>query len=480
MGRRRSQLMRIDEILIKIPKIDVLQAARDAVQVPAWIVGGAVRDLFLGHVPVDVDVATPQPEPLARHFADLVDGRVVPMDPEHDIWRVAFNGEYFDFCGFRDHDIIGDLTGRDFTFNAIALRLPESESPGGLLDPFHGVEDLQAGVLRMVSPVAFRDDPVRILRAFRFLSELRLTVEDATWGALQMEADRLPLSAVERLQAEWWKLCAGPNAAEAIQRMDNAGVLGILFPELQATKGVAQNVYHRFDVWEHLLLTATHMVRFLQNPEEIFQDLLPDFAPILDNPQRHARLVFIALIHDIGKPPTRTRDNGKVHFYHHEITGAALAGDICRRLRMSKEDTRAVITIIRNHMRPLFMLIAQQQRDLSRKAMMKFFDASSGFAIDILALAMADKTAGQGPAADPDVLEHLRELARVLMTFYREIYQPSITHPVLTGRDLTQELRLPPGPQLGDLLSQARQLQILGKLTSHDEALRWAARQQSS
>lgn len=466
--------MHVEELLAKIPKIEALLAAREAAGAPAWIVGGVVRDLLLGRPPIDVDVTTTQPELLARCFADQVRGHVVPMDPAREIWRVAFNGEYFDFCGFRDHDITGDLAGRDFTINAIAVRLPESGTTGGLLDPFHGVDDLNSGVLRMVGPRAFRDDPVRILRAFRFYAELRLSIENDTWLALRAEVDRLPLSAVERLLAEWWKLCAGPYAASAIQRMDEAGALGIIFPEIEATKGVTQNAFHRFDVFEHLLLTTTYLARYLQHPDEVFQDILPDFSPVLNDAHRRARLVFIALTHDLGKPVTRSDGAGKVHFYRHEIEGAQIAMAISRRLRVGREDTRAIITIIRNHLRPLFLLIERREHELSRKSMIKFFDASGGFALDILALALADKSAGQGPAADPEVMDHLRDLFRTLLEFYRASYLPAITSPVLTGRDLTQDLRVPPGPEIGDLLSRARQLQMQGQLTTREQALHWA------
>ncbi len=468
--------MQIDEVLARIPHIDALRAAREAAQVSAWIVGGAVRDVLLGQTPADVDITTREPALLGRRFAERVGGHVVPMDPERDIWRVAFSGDYFDFCGFRDHDILGDLAGRDFTINAIALRLPDDDLPGSLLDPLHGVDDLEQRRLRMVNPSVFRADPARILRAFRFLSELHVSIEAETWQALRQDADRLPLVAVERLLAEWWRLCAGAHVAEAMQRMDSAGVLGILFPEIEATKAVGQNAFHRYNVWEHLLMTATCLARFLRAPEEVFQDLLPEFVPIINDPHRRARLVCTALLHDIGKPETRSEEEGRVHFYQHEVAGAQLAAEICRRLRMSKDDTRAIVTIIHNHLRPLFLLLSCRTHALSRKAMLKFFDACGEFAFDVLALAMADKEAGQGPAADADVQERLRDLTRTLATFYHAVYLPALAHPVLTGRDLTQQLRLPPGPEIGDILSRARHLQILGQLNSRAEALSWAGK----
>jgi len=468
--------MQIDNILASIPNIDALCAARKAAQAPAWIVGGAVRNLLLGQNPVDVDITTREPELLARCFAELVSGHVVPLDPVRDIWRVAFRGEYFDFCRLRDSDILGDLAGRDFTINAIALRLPEVDLSSSMLDPFHGVADLEQRRLRMVTAAVFRDDPARILRAFRFLAELHVSIEPDTWQALRDNAEYLPRVAVERLLTEWWKLCAGAHAAEAMHRMDNAGVLGMLFPEIEATKAVGQNDYHRYDVWTHSLLTVTCLAHFLRNPEEIFADLLPVFSPIITDKHRRARLLFVALLHDIGKPVTRSEEEGRIHFYRHEEVGAQQAMAICHRLHASKEDVRAVVTIARNHMRPLLLL--NNRHALSRKTMLKYFDACGSFAFDVLALAMADKAAGQGIAADQEVLKRMRVLIHTLATFYHDLYLPAYTSPILTGRDLTQHLHLPPGPEIGDLLYQARRLQILGQLHSHEAAMKWVERQQ--
>lgn len=470
--------MHIDEVLTLIPHAAELQAARTAMQGPAWLVGGVVRDLLLGRTPADVDIAAQHPEPLARRFAGMVNGRLVPMDPENGIWRVALGPrQFFDFCRFRDHDIVGDLRGRDFTINAIALRLPEHDRPGGLMDPFHGLDDLNTGRLRMVHYTAFRNDPARILRAFRFMAELHLTIDEDTWSALCAEADRLPLVAPERVLAEWWKLCTAAHAAAAIQRMDEARVLDVLFPELRAAKGVTQNIYHHLDVWEHLLLATTYMARFLRHPDEVFGELAGAFSPVTGDDHRRARLVMLALLHDVGKPGTRSVKQGKVHFYGHEVLGAQQMGSICQRLRVSREDTRAMTTIMRQHMRPLFLMHAMKNGELSRKAMMKFFDDTGPYALDVMALAMADKSAGQGPAAEPDVQERLRALYRTLLNFHQSVYQPAQAQPLLTGRDLTQELHLMPGPAVGALLTRARELQVQGKLGSHDEALQWAAEQ---
>lgn len=470
----------ISQMLERIPQHAELQAACQAENAPAWLVGGCVRDFLLNRIPADIDVTTPHPEPLAQRFVALIDGRVVPMDPERGIWRVAVGPkEYFDFCAFRDTDILGDLAGRDFTINAIALRIPDgADATGGLLDPFHGIDDLNNRVLRMVGPRAFTDDPARVLRAFRMVAELALQIENDTATALEAAVPLLPTVAPERLLAEWWRLCGGVRAATAIQQMDAAGALTVLFPELAACKGVTQNAYHRYDVWEHMLLAVTYMDRFLRHPEEAIQDLQDDFAPLLQDDHRKARLVLLALIHDLGKPATRAVKAGKVHFYGHEVTGAEQAERLCIRLRMSREDTRVITHVIRQHMRPLSLMQAQQKDGrLSTRAMIKFIDDTGSEMLEIMALSLADKSAGQGPAAEPDVLGHLREIYRQLFTFYRERYQPAMEQPLLRGNDLTDELHLPAGPQIGRILTLARHLQATGQLTTRDAAMRWAAQQ---
>ncbi|HEX2951869.1 MAG TPA: HD domain-containing protein [Armatimonadota bacterium] len=469
--------VQITDLLNGIPHIEELRAARDAERKSAWIVGGSVRDLLLQRVPADVDVTAADPEPLAQRFAGFVNGRVVPMDPERGIWRVGISAnQYFDFCRFRDSDITGDLLGRDFTMNAIALRLPERGDAGGLYDPLNGLDDINASVIRMVNRHAFQDDPLRILRAFRFHAELDYAIDLATWDTLSQAVDRLPLVAPERILTEWWKLCSGGHAAESIQLMDDAGALTTLFPELRAAKGITQNAYHHLDVWEHTLLAVTYMARFLFHPDEPFGSLAKEFTSVYSDVHRRARLVFLALIHDMGKPASRVVQDDKVHFYGHEIVGADMASAICRRYRMSREDTRIITTVVRQHLRPLHLLNSFKRGDLTPKAMIKFFDDTGDCALDILALAMADKSAGQGAAADPDIQQRLRDLYQTLFTFYHDHYLPAIEHPFLTGTVLTQQINIPTGPRIGHLLHRARNLQITGEFSTQDEALNWAAR----
>jgi len=441
-------------------------------------VGGCVRDLLLGRPPVDLDIASPCAHDFARCFAAHTGGTLVRLDEDRAVWRVVVRGQpEVDFCGLRNADIIGDLRGRDFTFNALAVRLPEPDHAGRLFDPFHGLDDLNARLLRMVAPGAFRDDPARILRAFRFQAELNFTIDGPTSMAMEIEAPRLTQAAPERLLAEWWKLCGGPHAAPAIARMDEADVLRSFLPELAPLKGTPQNRYHHLDVWEHSLLTMTLMIHQLRAPEEVFQDLLPWFAPLLASPHRRARLVMLALLHDIGKPATQSVRDGVIHFYGHEQTGAELAGALARRLRMSNDDKRALVSVILHHERPTLLLAGVRRKPIARKSLAKFLDAVGDHLLEVLALALADKAAAHGPAADPEVTDHLRALYRQIFTYYEQVYLPAAESPLLTSADLLQTLGLPPGPQIGVLLRRARDLQLEGRINTRADALHWAKEQ---
>ncbi len=465
----------IDELLTQIPHYDAILTACQAEHTSVWLVGGAVRDLLSGREPADIDLATTNPESLARRLAGHIGAHVVPLNLPLGIWRVAYaSNRYFDICRIRAADIFADLQGRDFTFNAIAIRLPTANCPAELVDPLHGVDDLHNGILRQASASAFNDDPSRILRTFRFLAELSITIETNTWDALLRMVDALPRVAPERLLAEWWKLCAAPAALQAFKLMDTAGVLTCLFPELLPTKGLTQNAYHHLDVWEHMRLAAENMAALLAHPADVLGELLPEFAPLLNEPHRRARLLFIALIHDIGKPSTRSEEEGRVHFYGHDSAGAELANSLCHRLRMSHTDTRIITTVIRHHLRPLFLLQGHNRHGVSDKAKMHLFNDAGDCVSEILLLGLADKASGLGPAAHPDVLAQLHALYHDLLTFYHTRYHPALTAPLLSGTEIMRHLQMPAGPEIGRILQLSRDLQILGKLTSKEDALLWA------
>ena len=462
----------VHHLLQQVPQIEAILRTRQAMPDHLWLVGGCVRDLLLARPPCDIDLASPHPEPAARYFADLVGGHVVPLDMINGLWRVACRGNGFvDFCRLRADDITHDLCLRDFTINSLAIVLPKAEEIATLLDPLHGVDDLRDGVLRMCYAQAMQDDPARILRAYRFMAELQMTPDKPTVVTIQREAASLALVAPERLLCEWWKLCAGRDAALAIERMDQDGTMVTLFPELRATNSTAQQQLHHRDVWQHMLLTMRKMAELQQHPQLACPSLPSECAALLTDTHRCARLLFLALIHDMGK------DEGaeNLHTSQHDHIGAAMAEQLCRRMRMSREDMRVISEVIRLHPRPLSLLEAQQQHELAETTLIQFLDDCGTETPEVMLLAIADNCAGHELATEENIGERLCSLYDIIWKLYHERYCPAIEHPLLTGQDLLQELHMKPGRHIRTILRQARDLQISGALTNHAAALAWAS-----
>jgi len=185
----------------------------------AYVVGGAVRDEFLGREVIDIDVACPDPEAAARTYAEAARGALFPLSERHGAWRVAFrSGRTVDFTPLRD-GIESDLATRDFTINAIAVPV----DGGDPIDPHEGRRDLEARVLRAVSPTIFEDDPVRLLRAVRLEDELGFRLDDETADRVRAHADLANRPAGERILAELERL-----SGAGFRRAEELGVLGPL------------------------------------------------------------------------------------------------------------------------------------------------------------------------------------------------------------------------------------------------------------
>ena len=308
-----------------------------------YLVGGAVRDGLLGLPPqADVDLVTTSPvEALvellrpASTIAPVVYERFgtamlhvenVPVELVR-ARRESYEG------GSRKPQVepatlLDDARRRDFTANALMRRLSDDT----LLDPTErGLDDLEAKILRTpLDPVeTFRDDPLRMLRAVRFRWKLGFTPAPDLYDAITQEANRLEIVSEERIRDELRKMLLGATAPDAFADLMRLGLLDTFAPELRPMVGCEQGHWHHLDVWNHSLLVLRHV------------------APLGDE-----ILSWAALLHDVGKPETRTTDaNGHIRFFGHEDVGAHLAEGLLRRLRLSTREVEPVARLIRNHMR---------------------------------------------------------------------------------------------------------------------------------
>lgn len=287
----------------------------------AYIVGGAVRDVFLKRTITDWDVATSAPRDKIRTiFRDTKQFAL-----KHDTVTLVHSGHHFEVTTFRGEEkgLFGDLSLRDFTINAMALDPDNNE----VIDPYGGESDMDKRVIRAVGdPEArFREDPLRLLRGVRLATELRFRIDEKTISGLGSSASLLASVAPERIREELMKILVAPKPSRAFNTMVRTGLLKPFLPELLEGYLKRQNQYHRYTIFKHIVETVDHVRA----------------EPIL-------RLT--ALLHDIAKPRTRIKKEGKWRFYGHEKESALLAEEILNRLKFSNEVIKKVTNLIQHHM----------------------------------------------------------------------------------------------------------------------------------
>jgi poly(A) polymerase len=459
----------------------VLQELAAARKAKVYLVGGSVRELALGRTAPDQDLAVSgQTLELARELAGALEGTFVLLDEGERTARVACRGELLDLAEFRAPGLEGDLRGRDFTINAVALDLDAilGLTPLRVLDPLGGLEDLSRGLIRMVAAQNLAADPLRLLRAYRFAATHGLELTPETEAAIAGLAREFSRVAGERVHQELFLLLGAPRAAPILARMDRVGLLTRILPELEELKGVDQDGYHHLDVFQHSLAAVLHLEEVLAEPRRYFGEMAAAVAAA-GAPPWPALVKLAALFHDAGKPRVRERrrDPDRYTFYFHEKLGIEIFAGVVQRLRLSAAQAKAVNTLIRLHMRPFLLLPAFRQRELSFRALGRMVRAARPELPGLFALAMADSLAGQGPMKPADSEAVLAELADEALRFLKEKLEPQESLPrLLSGDDLIREFRLEPGPRFRHLLTAVQEAQWEGMVRTREEALRLVRR----
>jgi tRNA nucleotidyltransferase (CCA-adding enzyme) len=335
-----------------------------------------------------------------------------------------------------------DLSRRDFTINAMALQikteilkeildteLPEAKKslPDSVelqpdqyqvIDLFKGMDDLHKNVLNPVGEPArrFEEDALRMLRAVRFSVQLNMKMTDETFAAISALAEDIQHVSWERIRDEVLKMLKSDYPAEAIELLDETGLLHFILPEVREGKGIEQGGHHTTDVWTHSL----DALRNCPSPDPIVR--------------------FATLLHDVAKPRTFKLVDGKPTFYNHEIIGSRMAKDIAQRFRFSKRDIERVFALVRYHM----FYYQPEHTDAAIRRFMRNVGLEN--INDILDLREADRL-GSGARKTSWRLEEMKE------RMVQQLHQPfAITDLKINGTDLMNEFQLKPGPILGQVL----------------------------
>jgi putative nucleotidyltransferase with HDIG domain len=467
----------LEDRLLVVPAVRAAQealAGRDA-----WIVGGAVRDAALGRDVVDVDMAVAGDErEAARAVAATGGGHAFQLSAAFGAWRAvaAEDAWRVDVSRLRAPSIERDLELRDFTVNAIAVSL--SDSGAGPIDPFGGLDDLAAGLLRVPAPGSFEEDPLRVLRAARLASTLALEVDPETARLAGASAGAIDGTAGERQLAELRLLLSGADPVRGLALLDELGATPVVLPEIEEVKGVEQNPNHHLDVHGHTLEVLRQTLEIERDLERFAGDAAAETAALLAEPladgfTRGDALRFGALVHDTGKPVTRGERGGYVTFIGHDDEGARIVAGLCRRLRTSRALEAHLVGLTRHHLR-LGFLVAR--RPLSRREVHDYLRATEPVAPDVTLLSAADRLAarGGGPLATEEMIEAHLGLAREMLAASLEWRHEGPPAAPIPGDELAEELGIEPGPELGRLLAEIEAAVYAGEVSGRDQAIEHA------
>ncbi len=466
----------------------LLRRAPDAV-----LIGGAVRDLLLGRTVQDLDyVITGDALAVGRGLADDLNAAYYALDEERGIARVIWRSPegtlVVDISSLSGLTLLEDIQRRDFTINAIAM-LPY----GDLYDPLGGIIDLEEGVLRPCSPDSLLNDPVRTIRAVRFLLDFHLKAAPGLDHLVWHAAPYLTRVSAERQRDEFLKTLMLDRPHLVVERLTDWQISDVLMPELVALQGVEQPAPHRFDVYRHSILTLHWMGwldRWIRGQADAVslteQHIAQRLTPIRERLQGYVEakttehrprwvwLRFAALAHDWGKATAfREDEQGRITFYRHEQESERLVQAWMTRYHCARQEITLVSRICQGHMRPMGLFINQTLP--SRRALFRFYRDLQDAAVGTGLLFLADFLGARGTEVDPDALD-------AALTHTWAWLQPAwdeesiVPAPLLKGDEVIRLLGLKPGPEVGRLLDALQEAQAAGEVTSREEAMAFLRR----
>lgn len=440
-------------MLSKIPKyiIDTIQSLNEA-GFEAYIVGGCVRDLMMKKEPKDWDIATnAKPEELLKIFPD---GKyenqfgtvMLPLKYIEGVAQEDWNGPNVEITTYRIESkysdkrhpdevkfaktLEEDLSRRDFTVNAMAIKIKkkeeirEKEEEFEIIDLFGGQEDLKNKIIRAVGDPSerFNEDALRMMRAIRFCVQLGFEIEEKTFEAIKKNSKNLKFISGERIRDEFNKIILSNNPSRGIELLVESKLMDEFIPEIITTIGVKQNRHHYFGpyntVYAHLL------------------------ASLEKCPSEKLEVRLASFLHDLGKPKSKRGDGEMSTFYSHEYIGAKMVEKILERMKYPRKVIDKTVMLIKNHM--FYYNVDEVGESGVRRVVQKVGVENIGDLIDVR---IADRLGSGVAKAVPYKLRHFKFMVEKVSSDAISVKQLKIN-----GNDLITELKIQPGPKIGAIL----------------------------
>ena len=420
-----------------------------------YLVGGAVRDAILGIETKDFDFTTNASSEDSIKMLNKNDyktteigrafGTIETTVGDYSIHITTYREDKYNKDSRKPEiktsgELETDLSRRDFTVNAIAYDIKNNK----IIDPHGGLKDLSEGLIRTpdTADISFSDDPLRMLRACRFVSTHGFTPNNELFKAISKNVERIEIVSTERIRDEFTKLLTGKEPSLGLKAFVESGLSELIMPELNELKIEVDPKHHHKDVYEHTMVVLDRV-----------------------SPTLISRMS--ALLHDIGKPKTKGIENGKVHFRHHEVVGAKMSKKILKRLKYDNETIKKVSLLVENHLRPHTFKMGWTD-----SAVRRYIIDAGGLLEELNDLVRADITT-KNKAKYEEINKYLDEMEERIKEV-AEKEELSKLRPPISGDEIMDMFDLEPGPSVGVIMKALYEQRINDGEVSKEEAIKLA------
>ncbi|NNG26791.1 MAG: HD domain-containing protein, partial [Ignavibacteriaceae bacterium] len=446
----------------KLNKYEFLISASEIAEqldVETYIVGGFIRDILLNRKRDDIDfLVVGDGAKYASSLADAFGIKDIVIYKNFGTAHFRYHDINFEFVGARKESYnktsrkpdvaVGsfkdDISRRDFTINTLAVSVSKNDY-GELVDTFNGLTDLENKIIKTpLDPlITFDDDPLRIMRAFRFASQLGFTVDKKVVNAANQLKKRMEIVSQERITDEFFKILGSPNPSVGLELLFNSGVMGIVFPEIEKMSGVEQRKdYHHKDVF-------LHTCKVVDNTAEKSENVW---------------LRFAALVHDIAKPQTKKFVEGTGWTFHgHDEIGARMMKQIFRRMKLPMNKLEYIEKMIRLHLRP----IALASEEVTDSAVRRLVVSADDDLEELITLCRADITSKNISKVSKYLSNYDRVMKKVLMVQEKDELR-SFQSPV-RGETIMEVCNLKPSKKVGEIKQAIEDAILDGKISNNYE-----------
>lgn len=427
-----------------------------------YVVGGAIRDFLLGKKEIkDLDILIPfNPAQIINELSKKTGGSPFLLDKERKEWRIVINDNFTLDIGEIEKDIENDLLNRDFSINSLAIKYPEKV----LIDKFGGFTDIKRKIIRAFKKENLIKDPLRMLRAFRFIATLKFEIEEDTLKFIRENKEKVLEAARERIMKELYIIFSeGERIYETILKMKEIDLLFVIIPELKNMEGCLQIYKDKsLDILLHTLNCVYYLEKFYKNYKRTFLKKYEKELKEIFEPENRVLLFLSIIFHDIGKPLTRTFEDERTRFIGHDKVGANIAYRWAKDFRFSEKFSKKLKAMVFFHMYPHLL---GKEEELTRRAFFRYLKRVGDLWFLLFIHAYADFRATP-PGKNPG---YLKNLLKKIYDFKLESEKERF-FPLINGYDLI-DLGFTPGPIFRKILNEVEELRAEEVLKSKEEAI---------